>query len=443
MSSASHPTTGLINALAARETALAVVGMGYVGVPLAACMARRYRVIGYDIHAERIANLEAGHDHTGDVGDAVLASRAISFTTDAARLSEARAILVAVPTPVDQANVPDLSALRAASRSIGRHLRPGTVVIYESTVHPGATEEVCVPILAAESGLRPGIDFAYGFSPERINPGDHEHTIERIRKIVSGNDAISLECVAALYGAVIDAGVYLAPSVKVAEAAKVMENTQRDLNVALMNELALICHRLDIDTADVLDAAGSKWNFVRFRPGLVGGHCIGVDPYYLTHKAQEVGYHPAVILAGRRINDEMGRFVAQECVRLMIDAGRQVKGATVLVLGITFKEDCGDVRNSKVVDIVRELERFGAKPVVVDPVADAAACTHEYGIVPTTLDQVQAAEAVILAVAHTAFRRLDLGELRQRLGAGGPVLDVKSTLDRAAVVANGLRLWRL
>jgi UDP-N-acetyl-D-galactosamine dehydrogenase len=321
-------------------------------------------------------------------------------------------------------------------------LAKGSVVVYESTVYPGATEEICVPVLERESGLRAGVDFSFGYSPERINPGDKEHTVDKICKVVSGSDAVTCDVVAAVYGAAITAGVYRAASVKVAEAAKVIENTQRDLNIALMNELALIFHRLDIDTQDVLAAAGTKWNFLPFKPGLVGGHCIGVDPYYLTHKAEEVGYHPQVILAGRRINDGMGAFIAQECVRLLAHQGKPIKGARVLVLGLTFKEDCPDVRNTKVVDILAELVRFGCLPLVMDPVADKKEALCEYGIELISADSLPPCSAIIAAVAHRQFKELKPKELNAAC-PGGPILDVKAVFDRAALAAIGLEFWRL
>jgi UDP-N-acetyl-D-galactosamine dehydrogenase len=430
-------------ALTARQQPVAVVGLGYVGLPLAVCLAKRFAVIGFDTNAAKLDRLRAGHDQTGSVADAALAASQIAFTADGAELRRARFIIVAVPTPVDAAKRPDFAPLIGASTTVGRHLAPGAVVVFESTVYPGATEEVCVPVLERESSLKAGADFTFGYSPERVNPGDREHAIERIRKVVSGSDAATLDIVAGVYGAVIDAGVFRAASIKVAEAAKVIENTQRDLNIALMNELALIFHRLGIETSDVLAAAGTKWNFLPFRPGLVGGHCIGVDPYYLTHKAEEVGYHPEVILAGRRINDGMGAFVAQECVRLLCQAGRPVRGARVLVLGLTFKEDCPDVRNTRVVDIIAELRRFGAEPVVVDPVADPGEARHEYGLELVGMEPLPRCAAIIAAVAHRQFRALTPAALVAAAGAGAPFLDVKSVFDPAPLRQAGLVGWRL
>ncbi len=433
----------LLDGLFARRTPLAVVGLGYVGLPLALCLAKQFRVIGYDTNPAKIAALRAGRDPIGESGDAVVAASGIGFADDPAALAEARLFIVCVPTAIDQAKRPDFTPLVAASTLIGRQLARDAVVVYESTVYPGATEEVCVPVLARESGLTAGEGFSYGYSPERINPGDREHTIERIRKVVSGCDADTATLLERLYGAVISAGIYVAPSVRVAEAAKVIENTQRDLNIALMNELALIFQRLGIDTLDVLAAAGTKWNFLPFRPGLVGGHCIGVDPYYLTHKAESVGYIPQVILAGRHINDGMGQWIAQECVRLMIGQGRTVKGATVLILGLAFKENCADVRNSRVMDIIAELRRFSAVPVVVDPVADAEAASREYGIALHPRNRPGTWAAVIAAVAHREFQQLDLAALARDAGPGAPFLDLKGLFTRAELAGHGFTVWRL
>jgi UDP-N-acetyl-D-galactosamine dehydrogenase len=433
----------LLDGLLARDIPLAVVGLGYVGLPLALCLAKRFRVIGFDINQAKIAVLRGGRDPIGESGDAAIAESGISFADDPAALAAARLHIVCVPTAIDQAKRPDFTPLVSASTLIGRQLARGAVVCYESTVYPGATEEVCVPVLERESGLSAMDGFSYGYSPERINPGDREHTIERIRKVVAGCDADTATLLAQVYGAAIGAGVYLAPSVRVAEAAKVIENTQRDLNIALMNELALIFHRLDIDTLDVLAAAGTKWNFLPFHPGLVGGHCIGVDPYYLTHKAESVGYIPQVILAGRRINDGMGQWIAQECVRLMIQQGRPVKGATVLILGLAFKENCADVRNSRVIDIITELRRFAAVPVVVDPVADADAARREYGIELRPQAGPGTCAAVIAAVAHREFQQLDLALLAQGAGPGAPFLDIKGQFPRAELVRHGFTVWRL
>jgi UDP-N-acetyl-D-galactosamine dehydrogenase len=410
---------------------------------MAVCFAKHYRVVGFDINRAKIAELKQGRDPIGENGDEAVAASGIAFSHDPVVLRESAFLIICVPTPVDTAKRPDFGPLSSASTLVGKHMAPGAVVVYESTVYPGATEEVCVPILARESGLKDGEGFSFGYSPERINPGDREHTVERIRKVVSGSDPSTADLVARVYGKAIIAGVYLAPSVKVAEAAKVIENTQRDLNIALVNELALIFQRLGIDTLDVLEAAGTKWNFLPFRPGLVGGHCIGVDPYYLTHKAEETGYHPQVILAGRRINDGMGQWIAHECLRLMIQQGRVVKGSTVLILGLTFKENCSDVRNTRVVDIITELKRFGAKPLVVDPVADAEPARHEYGIEIQTLDGLVSCEAIIAAVAHQQFKQIDLAGLALIARTGAPFLDIKGMYSRADLAKHGFLVWRL
>ena len=362
------------------ESAVAVVGLGYVGLPLAVAFARHFKVIGFDLNDRRVRELASGLDRTGEVTSEALKGCSARFTSDPAALREARAVIVAVPTPIDEHRNPDLSPVEGASRTVGRNLSEGTVVVYESTVYPGVTEEICLPILEAESGLRCGIGFTMGYSPERINPGDKVHTLETIKKIVSGSDASTLDLLAELYGTVVKAGIHRAPSIKVAEAAKVIENTQRDLNIALMNELSIIFDRLGIDTLDVLEAAGTKWNFLPFRPGLVGGHCIGVDPYYLTFKAEELGCHPQVILAGRRINDEMGKHVAETCVKLLIRQGRLVNAARVGVLGFTFKENVPDLRNTRVIDVIRELREYGLEVLVHDPLADSDEVRREYGL---------------------------------------------------------------
>jgi UDP-N-acetyl-D-galactosamine dehydrogenase len=371
------------------------------------------------------------------------AATGLEYTSDAALLKEADVIIVAVPTPVDEAHNPDFSPLIGASEAAGRHMRGGATVVFESTVYPGATEEVCVPVIEQYSGLKWKSGFNVGYSPERINPGDREHTFTKILKIVSGDTPETLEAVAQLYGSVVTAGVYRASSIKVAEAAKVIENSQRDINIAFMNELAIIFDRLGLDTAEVLAAAGTKWNFLPFKPGLVGGHCIGVDPYYLTHKAQMSGYHPEVILAGRRINDGVGKFVAEKTIKLMIAAGCGIAGASVNVLGLTFKEDCPDLRNSRVIDIIRELQSYGVKVHVHDPHAEAKDALHEYGVTLTPFEQLPRADALVVAVAHREFRALPLGELRTKLREGASIVDVKSILDPTAVRAAGHPFWRL
>ncbi|MGE5490331.1 MAG: nucleotide sugar dehydrogenase [Actinomycetota bacterium] len=426
------------------QSLVAVVGLGYVGLPLAVEFGKWRTTIGFDISGAKVERLMAGEDPTGEVGsDGLKAAVHLSFTADPAQLSRADYIVVAVPTPVDEAHRPDFSPLVGASELVGRHMKRGAIVIYESTVYPGATEEVCVPVLEQFSGMKWGADFQVGYSPERINPGDREHTLTTITKVVSGDSPETLDKVAALYESVVKAGVYRASSIKVAEAAKVIENSQRDLNIAFMNELAIIFDRIGIDTTEVLQAAGTKWNFLPFRPGLVGGHCIGVDPYYLTHKAEMLGYHPEVILAGRRINDSMGKFVAEKTVKLMIHSGCNIRGAKVTVLGLTFKENCPDVRNSKVPDIVRELESYGIQVAVCDPVADAVEAKHEYGISPLPLASLQAADAVILAVAHRQFVGVAPAGLAALAKPGAVVVDVKSVLDPEAYGAAGHLFWRL
>ncbi|MGY0196266.1 nucleotide sugar dehydrogenase [Leptothrix sp. BB-4] len=425
-------------------TIVAVVGLGYVGLPLAVEFGKNYRTIGLDMSAEKIAAYKRHVDPTGEVsGDELRAAAQLQPTTDAADLREADFIVVAVPTPVDEAHKPDFSPLVGASTSVGRNLKPGAIVVYESTVYPGATEEVCIPILERESGLKWKKDFHVGYSPERINPGDKLHTLTRIVKVVSGDTPETLDKVAEVYGSIITAGVHRASSIKVAEAAKVIENTQRDLNIALVNELSLIFHRIGIDTTEVLQAAGTKWNFLPFRPGLVGGHCIGVDPYYLTDKAERVGYHPQVILAGRRINDGMGKFIAEQTVKELIKHGSPVKGAHVIVLGLTFKENCPDLRNSKVIDVIRELESYGITVHVHDPVAESAEAMHEYGVELREWQHLPRANAIVAAVAHKEFVSRPLDETLGKLAAGGVYVDVKCQADQAALEARGVHVWRL
>ncbi len=420
-----------------------VVGLGYVGLPVALAFARRFPgTIGFDIDATKVEELRRGHDRTGEQQGDALATTSLRFTSDPSDLRGVTFFVVTVPTPVDSDNRPDLTPVMRASETVGRVLGTGAVVVYESTVYPGVTEEICGPILARESGLSAGIDFHLGYSPERINPGDHEHTLERIVKVVAGDDAATLERVAAAYGAIIEAGVHRAPSIKVAEAAKVIENTQRDINIALMNEIALIFDRIGIRTADVLAAAGTKWNFLRFTPGLVGGHCIGVDPYYLTTKAEELGYHPEVILAGRRINDRMGEHIAGRLVKLLIDANRPVKGARVGVLGLTFKENVTDLRNSRVPDILRELRHFGIEALVHDPHASPSEALREYAVTLSSLQDLTDLDALVLAVAHDAYLRAGPADLFSRLRPGGVVIDVKAVLAPQDA-PDGVRLWSL
>ena len=425
------------------ERTVSVIGLGYVGLPVAVAFGKVRSTIGFDINTRRIAELRDGYDRTGEVAAEELATAQILFSDSIDDLRKADFHIVAVPTPITEANQPDLTPMLRASETVGKALKKGDIVVYESTVYPGVTEDECVPILEMVSGLTCGRDFTVGYSPERINPGDKEHTFTKIRKVVSGQNAATLETVAAVYESVVTAGVHRASSIKVAEAAKVIENTQRDLNIALMNELALIFDRMGIDTCEVLEAAGTKWNFLPFRPGLVGGHCIGVDPYYLTHKAEKIGYIPQVILAGRRINDGMGKFIAQRTVKEMIHAGHNILGSTVTVLGLTFKEDCPDLRNSKVIDIIRELQDYGIKVQVCDPLADTAEAEHEYGVTLTPLDQLQPAAAVVLAVAHREYREMGIGQLHKLMGDSPTLIDVKCVYSRDEVHQAGIRLWRL
>ena len=423
---------------------LAVVGLGYVGLPLAVAFGRRYPTIGFDLSQAKVDAYRRGFDPTGEVSrDELAAAKGLEVTTDAKALSRADFIVVAVPTPIDEAHQPDFGPLLGASEAVGRNLKRGATVVFESTVYPGATEEICVPVIERHSGMTWRKDFFVGYSPERINPGDREHTLTRITKVVSGDTPETLERVATVYGSVVAAGVHRAASIKVAEAAKVIENTQRDLNIALMNELSLIFHRIGIDTTDVLEAAGTKWNFLPFRPGLVGGHCIGVDPYYLTHKADKLGYHSQVILAGRRINDGMGKYVAEQTVKQMIQRGHPVKGAKVNVLGLTFKENCPDLRNSRVIDVIHELRSYGADVAVHDPVADPAEAVHEYGIELTPRERLPRAHAVVMAVAHRAFADWTIDDHVAKLEPGGIVVDVKCRADAEALRARGLAVWRL
>jgi len=422
---------------------VSVVGLGYVGLPVAVAFGKIRRTVGFDINHARIGELKSGYDRTGEVESADLLSADILFTDQVAELAKADFHIVAVPTPIDSANQPDLTPMLKASETVGKALKRGDIVVYESTVYPGVTEDECVPVLERVSGLTCGRDFTVGYSPERINPGDKEHTFTKIKKVVSGQDAATLEAVASVYESVVTAGVHRAASIKVAEAAKVIENTQRDLNIALMNELALIFDRMGIDTLEVLEAAGTKWNFLKFSPGLVGGHCIGVDPYYLTHKAEKIGYIPQVILAGRRINDGMGKFIAQRTVKEMIHAGHSVLGATVTVLGLTFKEDCPDLRNSKVIDIIRELKDYGINVQVHDPLADIAEAAHEYGIALTAFDKLQPAAAVVAAVSHQTYRGFTMNALKQLMGESPVLVDVKGIYDAQAMTGAGIRVWRL
>lgn len=422
---------------------IAVIGQGYVGLPVTLAFGRVFPdVIGFDVDRRKIERLKRHVDTTGEADPAELAATSVRFSDDPDSLKGATFFVVAVPTPIDVDRRPDLRAVRSASETVGKALTPGAVVVYESTVYPGVTEEICGPILERVSGLRCGVDFTLGYSPERINPGDTEHTLTRIVKVVSGQDADTLERIAAAYGSIIEAGVYRAPSIRVAEAAKVIENTQRDLNIALMNELAIIFDRLGIDTMDVLAAAGTKWNFLPFRPGLVGGHCIGVDPYYLTTKAEEVGYHPEVILAGRRINDSMGAFVAQKVIKLLADGDLPIRSARVAVLGLTFKENVPDLRNSRVPDIVRELREYGIEALVHDPRADVEEARAEYGLELRPWTDLHDLDVAVLAVPHReVLERLE-SDLPSLLKSGGAIVDVKSAL-RTAALPQGVRYWSL
>ena len=423
---------------------VATIGLGYVGLPVALAFARKFPgSIGFDINVEKVKELRAGVDRTGETSAEVLKASSLEMTWDHEVLKKATFFVVAVPTPVDVNNRPDLTPVVKASETVARALKKGDVVVYESTVYPGVTEDVCGPILAKLSGLTQGVDFKLGYSPERINPGDKLHTLERITKVVSGEDAGTLERVAATYGAIIEAGVFKAASIKVAEAAKVIENPQRDLNIALMNELALIFDRMGIRTRDVLAAAGTKWNFLPFSPGLVGGHCIGVDPYYLTTKAEQVGYLPQVILAGRHINNQMGAFVAQRTVKLLVKVGLPVKGARVGVLGLTFKENVNDIRNSKVPDILRELKEFGVSTLLHDPWAEPAAVLHEYGHALSPLEDLTDLDALIFAVSHRQFLEVPLTRWVERVRPGGVVVDVKSVMDPSTLPDGRVSYWSL
>ena len=427
-----------------RDTTVAVVGLGYVGLPLAVEFGKKYPTIGYDLSEAKIAAYREHRDPTGEVGGEDLkAATQLEVTTTPCRLASADFLIVAVPTPVDEAHIPDFSPLVGASTTVGRHMKAGATVIYESTVYPGATEEVCIPILERESGLKWMKDFHVGYSPERVNPGDKERTITRIVKVVSGDDAATLQAVGDLYESVISAGVHRAGSIKVAEAAKVIENTQRDLNIALMNELSIIFDKLGIDTLEVLQAAGTKWNFLSFRPGLVGGHCIGVDPYYLTHKAEMLGYHPQVILAGRRINDGMAAYVAQQTVKQMIDAGSDIKGAKVIVLGLTFKENCPDIRNSKVADLIRELQNYGCEVSVHDPIVQSSEAEREYDLTLIPWEDLPLADAMVAAVSHRQYLDAPLDDLLAKLKPAGVFVDVKSAYPEKTITERGFRIWRL
>ncbi len=436
---------GLYEKLVSGEEKLSLVGLGYVGMPIAVAFARKIKVVGFDLNEQKIELYQSGIDPTNEVGSEVIKNTAVEFTADAARLKEARFHIVAVPTPVNDDHTPDLTPVEGASRLLGQNLTRGSVVVFESTVYPGVTEEICVPILEKESGLKCGVDFKIGYSPERINPGDKVHRLETITKIVSGMDEETLDTVAKVYELVVEAGVYRAESIKVAEAAKVIENSQRDINIAFMNELSIIFHKMDIDTKAVLEAAGTKWNFLKFAPGLVGGHCIGVDPYYLTYKADALGYHSRIILAGRRINDDMGRYVAESLVKNLIRTDIPVKRARVAILGFTFKENCPDTRNTKVIDIYKELGEYGITPIVVDPAADAEEAKRLYGITFQHLEDVRDMDAVIVAVAHSEFLKLsreDIAGFFNGKHETKVLMDIKGLFDRNAY-QEGYLYWRL
>lgn len=429
------------------EEKIALIGLGYVGMPIAVAFAKKVKVIGFDLNEEKIELYRRGVDPTHEVGNAAVAASTVEYTSDETRLRDAKFHIVAVPTPVNADKSPDLSPVVDASALVGRNLTPGSIVVYESTVYPGVTEDVCVPILEAESGLRCGVDFKVGYSPERINPGDKVHRLENIRKIVSGMDEEALSEIASVYELVIEAGVHRASTIKVAEAAKVVENSQRDINIAFMNELAMVFDRMGIDTKEVIDAMNTKWNALGFTPGLVGGHCIGVDPYYFVYEAEKLGYHSQIILSGRKINDGMGAFVADAVIKQLVLAGKAVRYAKVAILGLTFKEDCPDTRNSKVADIIGRLREYGIDPVVVDPSAAPEDAKREYGVTLRPLSQVQDADCVVIAVAHQAFRALTLEQI-DRLFREMPmdekvIVDVKSILDKQAVQRAGYRYWRL
>ena len=425
-------------------TTVAVIGLGYVGLPLVVEFGKRIRTIGFDVSERKVASCKEGKDPSRELSDDEMrAALHAEYSSDPAALAEADFILVAVPTPVDGAHRPDFAPLISASEVVGRHMKKGAIVVYESTVYPGATEEVCIPVLERESGLKWKQDFFVGYSPERINPGDRERTLTKIIKVVSGDTPATLEKVAALYERIVEPGVHRTSSIKAAEACKVIENTQRDLNIALMNELAIIFDKIGIDSTEVLEAAGTKWNFLKFKPGLVGGHCIGVDPYYLTHKAEMLGYHPQVILAGRRINDGMGKFIAEQTVKQMITAGSYVKGARVNVLGLTFKENCPDLRNSKVVDILNELKTYGIEVFVHDPEADPDEAMHEYGVRLLAWEDLPRADAIVAAVAHRKFLELGVEDFTRKLIKGGAFIDVKAMFDAAQLRAAGIGVWRL
>ena len=434
----------LYEKIVAKEEKISLVGLGYVGMPIAVAFAKKVDVVGYDLNAKKIELYKSGIDPTNEVGNEVIANTTVEFTSDETKLREAKFHIVAVPTPVNDDHTPDLTPVEGASKIVGRNLTKGSIVVYESTVYPGVTEDVCIPILEKESGLKCGVDFKVGYSPERINPGDKVHRLETIVKIVSGMDEESLDEIAKVYELVVDAGVHRASCIKVAEAAKVIENSQRDINIAFMNELSIIFNKMGIDTKSVLEAAGTKWNFLKFFPGLVGGHCIGVDPYYLTYKAEMMGYHSQIILAGRRINDDMGKYVAENVVKNLIAADKAVKSAKVAILDFTFKENCPDTRNTRIIDIVNELKEYGITPVIADPEADADEAKWLYGIEFVDMNTIKDMDAVILAVAHDSFSSLSMADMDKFFGEGKKVLlDIKGLLNRKEYEDAGYSYWRL
>lgn len=437
----------LYEKIANRQEKISLIGLGYVGMPIAVAFAKKADVIGYDVNKEKVELYKKGIDPTKEVGDEAIKKTTVDFTSDEAGLKEAKFHIVAVPTPVNSDHTPDLTSVKSASRTVGRNLIKGSIVVFESTVYPGVTEDICIPILEEESGLKCGMDFTVGYSPERINPGDKEHRLETIIKVVSGTDEETLDIVARVYELVVDVGVYKAESIKVAEAAKVIENAQRDINIAFMNELSIIFNKMGIDTKAVLEAAGTKWNFLKFSPGLVGGHCIGVDPYYLTYKAEQLGYHSQIILSGRKINDDMGRYVVENLVKKLIKADVPVKDAKVAILGFGFKENCPDTRNTRVIDIVNELKEYGITPMIADPVADVEEANYEYRIGFNSIDEIRDMDAVLIAVAHDEFLKLsksDLNKLYKNVPNENKVLlDIKGLLDRKEYETSGYRYWRL
>ncbi|MBP2639669.1 MAG: UDP-N-acetyl-D-galactosamine dehydrogenase [Firmicutes bacterium] len=430
-----------------RQEKMSLIGLGYVGMPIAVSFSKKADVIGFDVNKTKIALYKKGIDPTNEVGNDVISTCSVDFTSDERRLKEAKFHIVAVPTPVNADHTPDLGPIRGASKTLGRNLNKGSIVVYESTVYPGVTEDICIPILELESGLKCGVDFKIGYSPERINPGDKTHRLETIVKIVSGIDEETLETIANVYELVVEAGVHRAESIRVAEAAKVIENSQRDINIAFMNELSIIFNKLGIDTRAVLEAAGTKWNFLKFYPGLVGGHCIGVDPYYLTYKAEELGYHSQIILSGRRINDDMGKYVVESLIKKLIKADVSVKDAKVAILGFTFKENCPDIRNTKVIDIVKELEEYGISPVIADPAANVEEAKKEYGILLHSMEDIKNMDAVVLTVPHDDFLKLTKADLdifyKDRPNKNRVLIDIKGIFNRKEYEAAGYIYWRL